>query len=91
MAMNELQLARTMQQNERERWSRVASRMSSRRNQSNEKPASARSVSLCSMMRSRWILFVSALLFAFLSIGLAWYTEQFSRISIPWSESVEFH
>ncbi|TPP62238.1 Peptidyl-prolyl cis-trans isomerase FKBP8 [Fasciola gigantica] len=89
MAAGELQLARTMQQNERERWSRVAKRMSPQSNCTTRKMAFAGSSSFRSLLRSRWMLFTSALVFALLSIGLTWYTKPLSRISISWPGSTD--
>lgn len=62
MVASELQLARTMQQNERERWSRVARRMSPHTNYAKRNVSFRRFSSLRSLL-VRFILFLFQLIY----------------------------
>ncbi|KAF6773556.1 hypothetical protein AHF37_06544 [Paragonimus kellicotti] len=76
MVVSELQRARAIQDRERKRWSRAASRMLPPRfSRDHPQSSNSRFSRLSSLLLTRRVLLISALLFALLSIGLGWYSE----------------
>ncbi|KAG5454226.1 Peptidyl-prolyl cis-trans isomerase fkbp8 [Clonorchis sinensis] len=75
MVASELRRARCLQQRERERWSRAASKMFSQHDSRSMRPRS-RFFGLQVPVLRRWTLLVGAVLTVIVSIALAWYFER---------------